>query len=300
MSATARDAAYPVHVLNEHVTALASAIDDCLKNPELKPVHRLRTGTRRIEGQLALFGAIPEFTLQKNRKRLRRVLKKIRRAAGNVRDLDVQMETIDGLRTSGAAVWKRDRTRLHDLLNEERKAAAEELNTTLGRNGKDLKQLLKKLVKQLEPEEKLALNPQHLAELTRVWFAGRVAVQESGTDDPDQLHAIRKAAKLARYIAENAPNSANPARAIAERFEAVQEAGGRWHDDLILAGIARERLGASSQLTQELERRCLAALKRYQKRLHTTLGQISSAPLRLTPLPAAGVPARRARILRRA
>lgn len=299
MTATTPDAAQPVAVLIDHVSALASAIDDCAKNPTVKLVHRLRTGTRRIEGQLALFAAVPDLTQQKHKGRLRVALKDVRRAAGRVRDLDVQMEMLDALRP-GAQVtaWRRDRSRLHRHLEEERKVFAKKLIKVLRREGKAFKKMLEELVNDLQPAKNFSLEPQPLAELARAWFATRLSIDSDDSDDPVRLHAIRKAAKLARYIAENAPDTRNLARELAGEFESLQVAGGTWHDELILSQIAAEEVGSTSPLTNALTKRCLAALQKYRKRLRTVLHQISSTPLRLTA-PAAPARALRARALRR-
>ena len=89
---------YPVQVLREHVTALEAALSVCLAGPELKPVHKLRTETRRVEALLLLLDLLPSMPdHRKASAQLLRSLKKLRRAAGTVRDLDVHRKLLESL-----------------------------------------------------------------------------------------------------------------------------------------------------------------------------------------------------------
>lgn len=89
---------YPVPLLREHTTALEAALSVCLADPGHKPVHKLRTATRRVEAQLILLGMVPSLPEhRKEAEKLLRGLKKLRRAAGEVRDLDVHRKMLDEL-----------------------------------------------------------------------------------------------------------------------------------------------------------------------------------------------------------
>jgi CHAD domain-containing protein len=274
MTGSSSRAAYPVRTLREHVTALEAAVTVCLADPKPKPVHHLRTATRRIEGQLALLGTMsgmPDH--DKAARRVRRILKKLRRAAGEVRDLDVQMELIDSIASSSSArSLQHDSSRLHERLEAGREKAAGSLVKLLHRRGADVAGMLESLLDALRPAESVAISPAQLMTLARDWFAQNAPQELHGNlDDPDQLHAVRKTAKLARYIAENAPKSAVQTRRLADAFESVQEAGGRWHDWLVLAAVANDKLGASSPLTMSFTRRCHSALAAYRRRLDERL-----------------------------
>lgn len=72
--------------------------------------------------------------------------------------------------------------------------------------------------------------------------------------DDDELHQLRKAAKAVRYMAESAKGSAR-AKALAAKYEALQESGGVWHDWLQLAGESRTIVGRRDPLTRELRER---------------------------------------------
>ena len=85
-----REVAYPVQVLREHIIALEAALSVCLAEPAHKPVHRLRTETRRVEAQLTLLGLLPGMPEhEEHATALRKELRRLRRAAGEVRDMDV-------------------------------------------------------------------------------------------------------------------------------------------------------------------------------------------------------------------
>ena len=271
MTGSSSRAAHPVRTLREYVTALEAAVTVCLADPKPKPVHHLRTATRRIEGQLALLNimsGVPDH--DKPARRVRRILKKLRRAAGEVRDLDVQMEMLDSI--ASARSLQHDSSRLHERMKAGREKAAGSLVKLLHRRGADVAGMLESLLDALRPAESVAVSPGQLMTLARDWFAQNAPQELHGNlDDPDQLHAVRKTAKLARYIAENAPKSAVQTRRLADAFESVQEAGGRWHDWLVLAAVANDKLGASSPLTMSFTRRCRSALAAYRRRLDERL-----------------------------
>ncbi len=94
--------AYPIQILQEHVTGLEAAISVCLAEPGHKPVHRLRTETRRVEALLLLLDLIPELPEHRREAAaLTRALGKLRRVAGKVRDLDVHRRMLEALAESG-------------------------------------------------------------------------------------------------------------------------------------------------------------------------------------------------------
>jgi len=266
--------AHPVRTLREHTTALEAAITVCLAAPDPKPVHRLRTTTRRIEGQLALLATmsgVPHYG--KQGRRVRSILTKFRRTAADVRDADVQIELLEGIESSSSShSLRRDSKRLRSYLEAGRKKAAKKLLKLLRARGAELASMMERLLESLGPAESITISSAKLAVLTNHWFLQNVPPDfRSNLDDPDQLHTVRKTAKLARYIAENAPKSATGARRLAKAFESVQEAGGRWHDWLVLAAFVEDELGESSVLTKSFTRRCRLALATYQRRLFDQL-----------------------------
>ncbi len=262
--------AHPIRTLREHVTALEAAITLCFAEPAPKPVHRLRTSTRRIEAQLMLLELLPALPPhEKDTRKARRLLRKLRRAAGQVRDIDVQSDLIAAETPEDApkSIQKKSR-QLREALERQRTAAAQRLIQILKKHQAKLALTLESLLATLAPAEPLTLAPTQLSALIHSWFTQNMPNEPvSDPDDPEHLHAIRKTAKLARYLAENAPKSARTPRKLARTFESVQQAGGDWHDWLILSTIARDELGKSSPLTESFAKKCQSALRTYRKRL---------------------------------
>jgi len=77
---------------------------------------------------------------------------------------------------------------------------------------------------------------------------------------------------VARYMAENAPDALTAARK-AKRFEAVQEAGGAWHDWLDLAEAAADELGEKHAVAVEFAAMRDERLAAYRVALETVRGR---------------------------
>jgi CHAD domain-containing protein len=232
--------ARPILRLREHLTGLEAAIALCLADPKPKCVHQIRTATRRIEADLILLGllrGLPNHA--KPAAKVQRLLRKLRRVASRVRDMDVQRDLLQPTRQSEARALRRH-------LKHQRHIEASHLHHVL----KTLDPtVLERLQETLSSAESMTLSSRQLAKSAEDWFAQQTADLNLQTEtDEDRLHAIRKAAKLARYMAESAPV---PQR-IAQHFERIQQLGGEWHDFLALAHTSKRFLGAKSPLTISL------------------------------------------------
>jgi CHAD domain-containing protein len=199
----------------------------------------------------------------------RKLLKKLRRAAGNVRDIDVQIDLIAELAPEGACDdLKTDAEKLREKLKNDREDDAKKLRKVLKKRQTEATLALERLLEALEPVEKFALTATQLSDLVESWYRKNVPPETGKTkDDPEYLHTIRKVAKLARYIAENAPESAKGPRKLAQEFESLQQSGGEWHDWLVLEEISRKTVGKSSPLTTGMARRNRLSLTAYQRHL---------------------------------
>ncbi len=320
----AKDLAYPIATLREHVTALEAAITLTLVDPQPKPVHRLRTTSRRIEALLILLDLLPGLPDHaKLARKSTRLLKKLRRAAGAVRDLDVQQDLVPNLlpsrptepddltgSTSADLHHRTDHARHHHdrlhrhakhlsgTLGHRRRQEAAALLKILSKLQSRLAPTLEQLLTTLAPAAGLALFSTQLTTLTRDWYRRHLpaSTRTLTTSKPRLLHAVRKVAKLARYIAEVAPaaapppatrgatpnrpatprNTGTPPAKVAAEFEAVQHAGGAWHDLLALSDIARGHLGKRSPLTRHLEAARDGALEQYRKDFRAHRKEIAS------------------------
>lgn len=260
-------AAHPVRTLRELVTSLEAAITQTLADPKPRPVHHLRTGTRRIEAQLELLTLLPDLPKHdKPARKARKQLRKLRRAAGRVRDLDVEQDLVES-RSDEAS-------QLQSLFKHQRERAAQKLIDTLHKHQAKLTRALENLLEALAPAESLTIPAAHLAKLTLDWYARNAPT--AAKQDHRQLHSTRKAAKLARYISESATSAST--RSLARTFESLQQSGGNWHDWLTLSGIAQHELGDSSRLAQTFTRRCERSLAKYQGHLKSLPETLSRTP----------------------
>ncbi len=303
---------YPVQVLQAHVAELQTMMAACLSDPDHKPVHKLRTATRRVEAVLLLLGLVPG--LPAHRKEVaatRRALRKLRRAAGTVRDLDVHRKMLEAFAGAEEAVAEEETARgdaakgemvenvaltdgamaqtepgdasspagadeaegsaevasinpaakaqamrlqaaaeeLRAELGSDRDEAAAALQTVLRKRQVETTEDLDTLLAVLLPARDVALSGADLLSDAEAVLlqAGPFGRRRIAKLDEDELHNVRKAAKKARYLAEALPGDAALATA-ARRFEALQEAGGQWHDALEIAEAARRHFGKKHEL----------------------------------------------------
>lgn len=259
-------AALPVQGLREQVTALEAAMALVLGDPLKKPVHKVRTATRRVEAQLELLGMLKGEdwavrTALRQSGKVRKLLGEVRQAAGKVRDLDVQSEMVKKAVVGGKVrELHEEADELVKYLEGRRDKAAAALVEELKGHALKLGPKLEKLMELLKPAEGLLVADARLAELTRGWY--EAGLEDEASDE--LLHAIRKRAKLARYIAEG---GGEVAARLAATFEELQASGGGWHDALTLRMLAKKRLGKKSALVGMFREREGQALAIYRLRL---------------------------------
>lgn len=284
----------PIATLHDRIMRLEAAIVVCRARPKKDPVHTLRKATRYVEAQLALLELVPHLPAHaKQADKVRKRLKSVRKAAGTVRDFDVQRSLVKDDAPNKPAV-KTDSpgektAPANDQMHRDAKALAKELKLQRDQETAKLTALLrveeKRLAKRLTKlEEALESAVQHTIPADRLtasierWFRantphppanGRSGKQtgrkhEVHAMDEDALHALRKASKLCRYMAEGLPANLPEAKRLASRFEAIQEAGGKWHDWLLLQEIAAKYHGNGAALTDRYTQHRDAALASYQ------------------------------------
>jgi CHAD domain-containing protein len=257
--------AHPIHTLRRLFTALEAAVAATLADPNPKAVHRLRTTTRRIEAQLELLSLLPDLPEHARPKaKTQKLLKQLRRAAGRVRDLDVQLK----LTQSKSPRLHQELHQLESSFKRQRGEESKRLLRILRRHQEKLSRRFKTLLEALAPAETLGLPISRLTQLILRWYLHQTPTTANSSS---QLHTIRKAAKLARYMAESASPTAKsprtPAARLALIFESLQQSGGIWHDWLTLSRIARRELGPSSSLSQSFASNCQESLASYRRDL---------------------------------
>ncbi len=244
--------------------------------PSAKSVHRFRTGTRRV--QILLAELSPK--LDRSEKKLLKLLNGIRKRAGKLRDLDVQVTAIRSLKVPHEP---RRKTQLINHLIELRSQQEKKLRRAADDSTiREIRKRLKRAAKRFKPES--AGDPLTAAKSMLDRFHAAAAPLSE-----ELLHQYRILSKRARYAAEFAAPEASVAAFIAE-LKRVQDALGDWHDWLTLTQSARDQLGEvrESPLVAELHnitgakyRRAVAMFSQMRAKRTTHSKPAAQAPARV-------------------
>lgn len=198
------------------------------KSLEAGNVHRFRTNSRRVEAlvdQLA-----PE---SRNKKKLLKLISKLRKRAGKLRDLDVQIAYLKALRLPDR---QSHRAQLLEFLTGEHARRTRKLARAF--SAETVRELRKRLRRE-QTELKLdGIDPLRVA-------ANLLPKPGQGPMTEKMLHACRIVGKHARYIAELAGDSPEVGLFI-EELKRTQDAIGEWHDIVKLKQKAEKRFGSAS------------------------------------------------------
>jgi CHAD domain-containing protein len=197
------------------------------------------------------------------------MLMQVRKRAGKVRDLDIQMAM---LRSFKIPQEPRKKTQLMHSLIELREKHEKKLRKTLTKNGlREVRHRLKGSLKDLDVAD--ARDPLLVAQE----ILSRVA-KGDGAATAEVVHRYRILGKQARYAAELAEKSPQGDEFIS-RLKRVQDAVGHWHDWLTLTQTAAGRSGdvhesslvaALHNVTGAKFRQAVAALPGLQRSLAET------------------------------
>lgn len=251
--------------------------------PDEKTVHRLRTGTRRcgalldsllhdppVRGRLSFLQQHEEAA-----RKLMRQWKKLRRAAGAVRDLDVHLELVKQLREPLSSqapteatpalyeqldhlqAWLADNRQTHaaDLCKQTQKRLqrCRELTAEVLGNATTPVPAASPAVKAVQRNRGLQPSLLALDDFYRVSEVNALL-------NRDNLHDFRKSTKEARYVAEAGGDEPH-AQAVSRALKKIQDAIGDWHDLDSLCLEAQQALaGEGSELRDLLHERAEAKL----------------------------------------
>jgi len=234
--------------------------------PTKMVVHKLRTTIRRIE--TALDRVEPKST------RLGKQLKRIRKGAGQVRDIDVQLTMLDALHRNRDKSVIAVATKLKGMREKQerkvKKIIAEELDSGLNKR-------LRNASADIAPAE-LAANID-LAAIAREF--SEISRHEQLTEK--NLHPFRTETKKLKYRAELAAGSEKRDQLLAE-LKNVQDVIGSWHDAVTLSETAAKVLGNSKQnslisiLRAQNHGRFLEAIRRVEQARRSVPELFNSAP----------------------
>jgi CHAD domain-containing protein len=205
-----------------------------------KAVHQLRTTIRRIETLVASTGASPS----KKEKKFLKQLDRLRRRAGKVRDLDVQIDALRSIHLDSVA---RDRSRVMAFLEKARsKQEAKLLELFEDQLDDGLAKRLKRTCTRLQEE---AGSSSHRLEgfLSAALNKFPGLVRQYPVLNESNLHNFRIDCKRVRYLAEMSGEGPD-VKPVLQQFKRIQDAVGIWHDWLTLTATAERVLSSSGQV----------------------------------------------------
>jgi len=208
--------------LNRQLSKLAS-------KPAPENIHRFRTSSRRVEVLVADLAQ----ERSRNDKKWVKLLGRLRKKAGRVRDLDVEIAALRSLKIPQEPVRK---SQLMRTLAEERGEREKKLVKTLDKKTvSEVCKRLKRTAGSLEIPKNINPLAVALQKVTELELDQSAVTEET-------LHRFRIAGKRARYIAEMAGKNAEAVRLV-EQLNHMQDAIGDWHDWDQLAQRAERLFG---------------------------------------------------------
>jgi CHAD domain-containing protein len=237
-----------------------------LRGDDPDAIHDLRVASRRLQQILDLLYPTPRPA---EIRKLRRKIQRCRRALGEVRNCDVQLQrverTLASKRTARRESWEAVRHYLRQRRSESFQKAARKLGKV------NLAVFYVQLKEHLTPsfvvssvarrdEHPIELGPEQFYErvgeaLERVWRAIETQVGQSHRDpSAPVIHSVRIAAKRVRYLIEviREFNVAGAAMTLA-RLRALQQLLGDWHDLEVLEQMTIAMLTRPQFLRDHLE-----------------------------------------------
>jgi CHAD domain-containing protein len=300
-----QDTSQPRADLNAVTEAFHAAVAQCVQDADPEAVHRLRTGSRRLQAMVeATLRENPSMALQQPAQAWLRQLKQVRRAAGAVRDLDVHRKLLEHWigkesptsEVAGVSPLSKEAEQLDTWLKDERKQCAQDMQ----------KQIRKRQLGLAERQAAFAAarSSAHLGSLRAPRSADAVALEDfvraadaMPTLDAENLHDFRKLTKKARYVAESG-GGGETYGSVAKALKRIQDAIGDWHDWLCLQEEAKAALGEdaaelSAFLEHEVECHFATAMKTTQTMRGRLLGEWMASQGK-RPIAAASIAGRRA------
>jgi CHAD domain-containing protein len=180
-------------------------------------VHQFRTTTRRIETVFEELVPKPG----RNERKLLKQLAKVRKRAGRVRDLDVQIAALRTLKIGRDGEQKR--TLLAALATDRARHEKKLVSLFDDENLQELRKRLRRAAR----DPKLYTSTIEPATKALRMFA-QLARKQGEVTEP-ALHQYRLRCKRIRYVAEMAGQEPR-AEAVVEQLKSIQDAIGEWHD----------------------------------------------------------------------
>jgi CHAD domain-containing protein len=208
---------------------LGRELTKLVKNPTPESVHKFRTNSRRVE---TLLNEVASERSRNDRKVLE-LLSRLRKKAGRVRDLDVEIASLRSLKIPGGNGHK---SQFVDDLVQERTKRERKLAKAFNRDAVvEVRRRLKRAASEIKiPKDSRPMN----LTLSKLTNLGR----DHETLTEKTLHQYRIIGKRARYIAELADGDVEANRLV-EQLKRMQDVIGDWHDWLKLTQRAEALFG---------------------------------------------------------
>jgi CHAD domain-containing protein len=249
-------------VIRQRVSALSRELP-AARAGDVNAIHQARVATRRLRE------ALPLLASGSKARKLERTARRLTRALGPVRELDVALEMLDGLAKSGEAPAMAI-DRLRQLVLEERRGSHAEAAACIDRC--DVERMRRRAVAGIRHTPVAGSRAAGAGRSLPAWRRAarraerlRAAIENAASIYlPDRLHKVRIAVKKLRYTMEiarqvgatRAPRPAGSprsARSVAGQLATLKRAQdllGRMHDLEVL--IARTRAVQSSPSSPNL------------------------------------------------
>ncbi len=239
----------PVDVdrIQKSVRKIRKFVKKAPTQPTPEQVHDLRTNTRKLES------ALHALSLDSNgdEQRLLKSVKRIRRRAGKIRDMDVLTANVCSVKVNSEGDCE---VQLLEHLGAQRRKYAKKLHSTVLKESAVLKRTLQREVAELD-----ALMEDSKPEQAAAQAGARALELASQLTDPPRLnrsnlHPYRLKVKELRYVLQMAEN--NGQAEFVKDLDEVKDSIGEWHDWEELIAIAADVLdhGSGCRLQQELKR----------------------------------------------
>jgi CHAD domain-containing protein len=209
---------------------------DMRRNPAPEKVHQFRTTLRRIESAIVPAAAV----LTSKDQKLLADLKRIRKSAGRLRDVDVQLEALSSLTIDRGFDQKKQ---LQQALERKRKRRAAKLETSLKEFSESLPKVARLAKKVAEAHSDNSQGEVDFNRLAMDQWSHAAVKYELDTKrnfSPDALHDLRLDLKRVRYTAEMATQNGN--KTLISQAKRIQDAIGQWRDLATLTETAEKVL----------------------------------------------------------
>ncbi|HSD10745.1 MAG TPA: CHAD domain-containing protein [Candidatus Binatia bacterium] len=260
------DAAGLSKLVKNHLHDLSSVLGDVLATGDADAVHDLRVVTRRLQQVLSTLSPSPTT---KRVQRMRRALRRVRRALGSWRNYDVILQTVADRRKATRSPRKRAAWKLVEEYLEKRRVAEmirarrRLLDKNLSGLADRLDGVIADLLQQTQPWD---VERSVLARVGAAWRDWQVALARAEqTCEVATVHGLRIATKRLRYRVELARALGDEAaEPVLEWAREVQRGLGDWHDHQVLQQLMAESFARPEILlgAPDVVRVALAELER--------------------------------------